>query len=148
LAEALLLGKHYEESARAFAALLERSRQRQDLWNRFLTAAAASPVLGKSEQAMLDWIHEQRGRRKDMEFWKHLVDAEARHGTPEGAVSLMQTLLERSPRDADLRLRLADALYKLKRFDEADAQYRWLLAETEPQAGLKTPSAVPVAPRQ
>ena len=148
LAAALLYGKHYEESLRAYAALLERSRERQDLWNGFLMAAAGSPVLRKSDQALLDWIYQQRGSRNDAEFLKNLASAIAKHGSPKEAVALMQTLLDRSPRDADLRLQLADALYQLKRFDEADAQYRWLLAETEPPAALHSLPAEPAAPGQ
>jgi cellulose synthase/poly-beta-1,6-N-acetylglucosamine synthase-like glycosyltransferase/tetratricopeptide (TPR) repeat protein len=148
LAEALLFGKHYEESLRVYADLIEHSRQRQDLWNGFLMAAAGSPVLPKPDQELLDWIYQQRGRRKDSAFWKNLTDAEARHGAPEDAVPLMQRMLELSPRDADLRLQLADALYKLKRYDDADAQFRWLLAETESQAASQASPAAPAAPLQ
>ena len=81
-------------------------------------------------------------------FLQNLLNAVAKHGDPEDAVSLMQKQLERSPGDADLRLRLADALNKLKRFDEAEAQYRRLLADSEQHAALKPPALAPAQPRQ
>jgi len=130
LAEALLYDKQYEESVQTFATLLTQFPERTDLWNGFLMAATGSPSLPKSGQAILDRIYQQRDRRNDKAFLGNLLNSLAKHGTPEEAVSLLQTLLEREPHDADLRLRLADMLYKLGRFDEADVQYRWLLANS------------------
>jgi len=148
LAAALLYDKQYEQAALDYTALLEQSPERQDLWNGFLMAAAGSLTLRKSEQELLDRIYAQRERRTDDAFWGNLLNAVAKHGTPEESVSLLRTLLERAPRDADLRLRLADTLYKLGRFDEADVQYRWLLAHDSPQAARQSPTNVPVGSGQ
>ena len=133
LAEALLFDKQYEESLQAYAALLDRFPERTDLWNGFLMAADESPVLRKIDQETLDQIYQQRERRHDKAFLENLLNAVAKHGTPEQAVLLLHTLLERAPGDANLRLRLADTLYKLGKFDEADVQYRWLLANSSPR---------------
>ncbi len=144
LAEVLLFDQQYEASVQSYATLLDRFPERSDLWNGFLMAAAGSPSLRESDQATLERIYHQRERRNDKAFLENLLNAVAKHGTPEEAVALLQTLLEREPGDADLRLRMADTLYKLERFDEADVQYRWLLANSSPQAAMKAPLTAPI----
>lgn len=148
LAEALLYGKHYPEALRLYAGLLEGARQQQDLWNGFLMAAAGSPTLQKSEQALLDWLYQQRDRNHSIDFLKSLASAEAQHGKLAHSVELLEPLVEREPHDSDLRLQLADTLHKLKRYEEADAQYRRLLAETEPPTVLTSETTPAEAPSE
>ena len=97
---------------------------------------------------MLERIYRQRGRQNSVAFLTNLLNAVAKHGKPEQAVALLQTLLERVPDNADFRVRLADTLYNLGRFKEADVQYRWLLDNALPHAAVKSPPIVPVEARR
>ena len=148
LAEALLYGERHQESLREYASLLSHARQRQDLWNGFLMAAAGSPKLSKSDQTLLHELYEQRDRKQDTEFLRSLASAEAKHGKLADAVALMEPLVEREPRDSDLRLQLADALHKLKRYQEADVQYQRLLGDMETPSVLTSDTTPPEVPSE
>jgi cellulose synthase/poly-beta-1,6-N-acetylglucosamine synthase-like glycosyltransferase/tetratricopeptide (TPR) repeat protein len=148
LAETLLFDKQYQEAVQGYAALLAHDPERQHLWNGFLMAAAGSPSLREADQATLEQIYRQRDRQNNVAFLTSLLNAVAKHGKPEQAVTLLQTLLERTPGNADLRLRLADTLHNLGRFKEADVQYRWLLDNPPPDAASKAPSILPVEARR
>jgi hypothetical protein len=65
--------------------------------------------------------------------------SQALHGQQAQVVPLLEALLLQAPSDAELRLRLADALHNLGRFAEADTHYRWLLEH--PTSGIpKSPA--------
>jgi cellulose synthase/poly-beta-1,6-N-acetylglucosamine synthase-like glycosyltransferase/tetratricopeptide (TPR) repeat protein len=148
LAETLLFDKQYQDSLRQYAKLLARHPKSQDFRNGFLMAAAGSPSLGEADRGRLERIYKQHGRHENVAYLTSLLNAVSKHGTPEQAVPLLQSLLEQAPDNAELRLRLADALHNLGRFKEADAQYRRLLGDSPPHAAGKSPAILPVEARR
>ncbi len=144
LAETLLYDKQYQDAIGQYAKLLARDPERQDFRNGFLMAAAEIPSLGKADEETLERIYQQHGRQDNVAYLTSLLNAVSKHGKPEQAVALLESLLDRVPDSAELRLRLADTLHNLGRFKEADAQYRWLLANPFPNAAVNSPRIMPV----
>jgi len=138
-AESLLYTKQYQAAVAEYATLLGRFPNRTDLWDGFLMAASGSPKLSAEEQEVLQRIYRQRGRMANDGFLTNLANAVAKHGQAEQAVPLLQALLKQSPNNAALRLRLADALHNLGRYQEADVQFRWLLNNPSSYAAVKSP---------
>jgi predicted Zn-dependent protease len=148
LAETLLFDRQYPSAVERYATLLARYPERQDIRNGFLMAAAGSPSLREVDRETLEGLYRQQYSQKNVAYLTRLLNAVSKHGKPEQAVALLETLVERAPSDPDLRVRLADTLYNLGRFNEADLQYRWLLDNALPQASAKSPSVTPVEARR
>jgi len=140
LAESLLYDRSYPAAVDEYASLIERFPKRIDLWDGFLMAASGSPSLSGADRNTLEQIYRERECHPSSEaFMTDLANAIAKHGKPTEAVPLLQTLVERAPDDAALRLRLADTLHNLGRYKEADTQFRWLLDNPSSYATAKSP---------
>jgi cellulose synthase/poly-beta-1,6-N-acetylglucosamine synthase-like glycosyltransferase/tetratricopeptide (TPR) repeat protein len=134
LAEVLLSEREFDESLALYSRLVTRFPERRDLWNGYLIAAAKCERLDGQQQKQLMAIYDQRSQDDDNRFLTNLLNAVAKHGSPQEAIPLMQFLVNRDPQDAELRLRLADGLHQAKQFKAADIHYRWLLAHASPQS--------------
>ncbi len=130
LANVLLSQQRFDESLVMYTRLIDRFPEQTKLWEGFLIAAAGSVRIDVHQTRLLETIYQRTYRSNDDRFLTNLLNAVAKHGDASEAIVLLQHLVKQSPRDAELRLRLADALHQAGQYRAADIHYRWLIGNT------------------
>ena len=133
VAESLLFGREFTLALEAYTAQLQRHPDRTELWPNFLAAATGSRAWRETDRRVLDTIFHKRVACTDIAFQRALLGAVATHGERRQLIPLLEAALVTVPTDANLRLRLADALHDQGRFAEAELHYAWLLAHPTPE---------------
>ena len=148
LAETLLFDKQYQDSLRQYAKLLARHPKSQDFRNGFLMAAAGSPSLGEADRGRLERIYKQHGRHENVAYLTSLLNAVSKHGTPEQAVPLLQSLLERAPITPSCGFDWPTRCTIWVGSRTRTLNIVWLLGDSPPHAAGKSPAILPVEARR
>ena len=134
LARVEMWGKNYGSAMRQFAALLEKNRASKEAQDGFLEAAAASSEsLDPRSRALLKEIVDNVAAQPsdDPLYLGRLAQAWRRLNDPAKAVALLERAVALDPSSRPLRLQLAEALYSVGRYNEAETNFQLVLGKAK-----------------
>jgi cellulose synthase/poly-beta-1,6-N-acetylglucosamine synthase-like glycosyltransferase/predicted Zn-dependent protease len=136
LARAWLAGHQYDEALNLLRSVLDESDTDPQVQQKFLDAAAAAKKLTPRDRRIaLRILDKYAGdlARRPPEFAIRLADVLGRVHEVGKSIPVLQQLVDSDPANNEFRRRLADALSDAGRFDDAEVQYRELLARRRGQ---------------
>ena len=133
LGEALAWSGSGDESLELFGKLMDDGFESDRLMAGFLDAYLGSenPSASAGHRIYLMYERHRHVRKLPHSITGRLASALVRANFQEEGISLLEAVLQGSPDDRDLRLRLADALVAAGRNKEAHHHYRSLLSDAQ-----------------
>ena len=132
LARVEMWGHNYSGAMRGFANLLEKNRANKEAQDGFLEAASASSeTLDARNRALLKEIVDNVAAQpsNDPLYLARLAAAWRRLNEPAKAVPLLERAVALDPSSRPLRLQLAESLYSMGRYNEAEANFQLVLGK-------------------
>ncbi len=133
LARTLLYDRKFDESVERFTPLMDPESNDWTLWRDFVDAAAGAQSLRPATQRIVDDL---AARREELlaagqtRLVRRLADIYIEQAAPADAIAILQRILTADPEDRNARLRLADLLHNLGRFDQAEIHYKILIRDS------------------
>jgi cellulose synthase/poly-beta-1,6-N-acetylglucosamine synthase-like glycosyltransferase/predicted Zn-dependent protease len=128
LAQVALWSHDYDTALDRYSHLLEKDPARSELWTGYLDAAASASSLGSGQKELVLHIYEKdTENHKPAVYQSRLAWVLRRLKESEKALEVLNRALAAELGSRALRLQVAETLYELQRYDEAEGQFRILL---------------------
>jgi cellulose synthase/poly-beta-1,6-N-acetylglucosamine synthase-like glycosyltransferase/tetratricopeptide (TPR) repeat protein len=129
IAELALWGGDYDNAVNTFQRLLDRNMQQPALWKGYVDAAASASKLPGTAHRTLVYIFD-KPRQSELEepvFLTRLAWVLRRVQEPAKAVVLLEKVLGLEPTNRRIRLQLAETLYEMGSYQQAEKHFKVLL---------------------